>query len=387
MLTRTQIEELGAFTAPHCVSLYLPTHRAGTETHQGRIRLKNLLVRAEADLVEAGVRATVARDMLAPARALLDDDDFWLHQADGLALFLAPERALQALWLAMRVAERAVVSDRFYIKPLLPMVSDGSRFHILAVSLNSVRFFEAERDGIRERELRGSPHRLTDAVGRDWRERSLQLHASAAGSQPAGGGRHAVFHGHGGPADDEKAEIGIFLRRVDDAVCASVGSDRAPIVLAGVENITAAYRLVTRAPNVLPEGLDGNADQATAAELHHRALSVVEPAFAAAVQEEANRYDALSDTGRATDDLATILRAAFEGRVETLFVAPDEERWGTFDESTWTADAHVERRPGDRDLLDLAAVQCLRTGARVHALPAGMISGPSPIAAILRYQV
>ena len=44
-----------------CVSIYAPTHRSGPEVQQGPIRLKNLLKRAEEQLVEGGLRAPEAR--------------------------------------------------------------------------------------------------------------------------------------------------------------------------------------------------------------------------------------------------------------------------------------------------------------------------------------
>jgi len=51
----------------------MPTHRAGTETRQDPIRLKNLLSRAREQLVDGGLRSTEADGILEPARLLLED--------------------------------------------------------------------------------------------------------------------------------------------------------------------------------------------------------------------------------------------------------------------------------------------------------------------------
>jgi hypothetical protein len=54
---RTDLERLALQGAGPCVSLFLPTHRAGPEVQQAPIRLKNLLRQAIEALQAGGVRA------------------------------------------------------------------------------------------------------------------------------------------------------------------------------------------------------------------------------------------------------------------------------------------------------------------------------------------
>ena len=72
------------------VSIFLPTHERGPETKQDPIRLSNLLDEAARDLGNSSNGTEVAA-FLEPARKLLKDEDFWLHQSRGLALFLSPD--------------------------------------------------------------------------------------------------------------------------------------------------------------------------------------------------------------------------------------------------------------------------------------------------------
>ncbi len=67
------------------VSMFMPTHGAGRETQQGPIRFKNLLQEAEKRLLGKGVRSPDVRDMLEPARCLLQERSFWQNQSHGLA--------------------------------------------------------------------------------------------------------------------------------------------------------------------------------------------------------------------------------------------------------------------------------------------------------------
>jgi hypothetical protein len=54
-----------------CVSIFTPTHRAGTETQQDPIRFKNLLREAEERLLASGLGTPEAHELLKPAQRLL----------------------------------------------------------------------------------------------------------------------------------------------------------------------------------------------------------------------------------------------------------------------------------------------------------------------------
>jgi hypothetical protein len=276
-----------------------------------------------------------------------------------------------------------VVASHYHVKPLLELLIGDARFFILAISLNRIRLFSASREAIRQIELEKVPEELRDAVGHDWEQRSLQFHTGAGPGK--GGKRQAVFHGQGSPRDDEKEEISKFLRLVDDGVTRAIENNKSPIVLAGVGNITAIYRSVTNNKRVLDQGVEGSPDHLSPEELLAKSWEVMEPLLRAEPEAAAARYGALAGTGRASNDLSEVLRAACEGRVETLFAALRTHRWGSYDEKTWQALVHPERQPGDRDLIDLAVARSLVTGASVYAVEPNGVPGKGPVAAIFRY--
>jgi hypothetical protein len=125
VVRRTDLQRLALAWQGPCVSVFLPTHRAGREVEQAPIRLKNLLRQATDVLNSDGVRTPEIDRLLAPLRRLLDDRLFWQYQSDGLALFSRP-----GWWRFFRVPldlpELAVVADRFHVSPLLPLLTgDG----------------------------------------------------------------------------------------------------------------------------------------------------------------------------------------------------------------------------------------------------------------------
>ena len=136
---------------------------------------------------------------------------------------------------------------------------------------------------------------------------------------------------------------------------------------------------------MIEEGISGNPDHLRADELHERAWPLVEPFFRRAQQEAVARYRELVGTGGTTSDLADGVAAAGQGRVEVLFVRIDEQRWGTFDPATGRIATNEEPRPGDEDLLNLAAVRTLLAGGTIYAVPSDAVPGGTSLAAILRF--
>ncbi|MBN1137486.1 MAG: hypothetical protein JXM73_12935, partial [Anaerolineae bacterium] len=133
ILTKQDLQELIEKRDGWRVSIFVPTHRTGRETRQARIRLKNLLAQAEERLAAAGLRAPEIKAQLEPASRLVQDSLFWQRQSDGLAIFLAAETA-RHYRLPLDFEELVVVADRFYVKPLLPLLSGDGRFYVLALS-------------------------------------------------------------------------------------------------------------------------------------------------------------------------------------------------------------------------------------------------------------
>jgi hypothetical protein len=370
------LERLAASGSGPCVSLYLPTHRAGPEIEQDPIRLKNLLTEAEESLRSLGLRSSDVAELLRPASTLLDERVFWRYQADGLAIFVRPGW-FRAFRLPIRFAELASVGERFHVKPLLPYFAADGRFFVLALSQNQVRLLEGSRHSVDDVELGHVPESLAEALRYDDPERELLLHVTGGGR-----GARAIFHGHGAGDEVDKERLGRFYRLVDRGIGELLRGRHAPIVLAGVEYGTAIYREVSSYPALEPEVITGNPDHMSAEDLHERAWSIVEPRFRRTLEDDLARFRELDGTGLTARELVEVLQAAREGRAEVVFAALDEERWGTLTEHG--ADVHDQRKPGDEDLIDAAVVAGLRTGARIHVLPSADLPATTA-ASILRY--
>jgi hypothetical protein len=385
ILTRDDLRTLIRKPRGWCVSVFIPTHRAGREIQQDRIRLKNLLREAEEHLVTSGLRGPEAKDLLEPAGRLLHDGLFWQHQSDGLAIFLSRE-VFRTYRLPFDFEELVVVTDRFHIKPLLPLLSGDGRFYVLALSQNQLRLLQGTRYSVSEIDLAEVPASLAEALRYDDPEKRLQWHTQTG--TKTDGERAAIFHGHGvASADDPKNYILRYFHCVDEGLRDLVGGEEVPLVLAGVDYLLPIYKEANTYPHLVDEGIEGNPEELSAKELHQQAWAIVRPLFLAAQKEAGTRYRQLAGAGseQASNDLKEVVPAAYHGRVEVLFVAVGFQQWGVFDPATDVVQLHEEAKPGDEDLLDFAAVQALLNSGTVYAVEPEKVPDEAPLAALLRY--
>lgn len=378
LLTNDQLRDIAGTQAPGCVSLYLPTHRAGPEVQQDPIRLKNLLGAARRELEDLGIDSDTIRDRTAPAERLLHDSDFWARGENGLAVLLGPSGMLTH-HLGATPDELVVVADRFHIKPLLGSVTSGEVFWVLSISQNRVRLLRGGPTGAAEVALEDIPESLAAALWFEDRERQLQSH----GANRVGRGRvSATFHGQGLGKDTQHADLARFLRAVDTGVTHVVDDPGQPIVLCGVERDLAAFREVSRNASLLDDAVRGNCDHRSPTELHDAAWPLVQHTFAAERDRVASQI--ASSNGRSEHDLAAAFAAARDGRVESLIVALGVRRWGVADDRGDIV-VHDAREPGDRDLLDALALETMTHGGDVHAVDPAEVPGGGDLAALMRW--
>lgn len=78
------------------------------------------------------------------------------------------------------------------------------------------------------------------------------------------------------------------------------------------------------------------------------------------------RYENVAGTGVTSEDIATVAAEAVHGRIDTLFIAPSDPVWGTYNAVNATAEVHEQYQRGDDDLINLAAIKTLAQGGKVY---------------------
>jgi len=377
-LTLDQIKELAQQTASPSISIFLPTHRAGRETQQDPIRFKNLLRDAEKQLLDGGMGPREAGALLQSAHALLDDSNFWNHQHEGLAVFMSADD-FHSYPLPFRVEELLVVTQSYYVKPILPLFTNNGHYYILAISLNEVRLFEGTRYGVGQMALPdGIPANMEEALRLDGPQKSLQMHSDGGGG---------MFHGQGPGDEEQKVWVEQYLNLVDTSLKEILREQNAPLVLAGVEYLLPMYRKVSGYQNIMEEGIIGSPDRLRPEELQEQAWRIVETYFQQETKKTVEQYQQLADTDKATDNIEEIVAAAFNGRVDKLILSAENQIWGAFNpkDGKVTRSSNGQSKKYNLALLDFTAMNTLQNGGTVCTLLQNEMPTDSPIAAVFRY--
>jgi hypothetical protein len=376
-------DELKALMEKHqglCVSIFMPTYRTGAESQQNPIRFRNLLRTAEERLLAGGLRPQETKGLLDPAQALLGNVLFWRRQSDGLALFLSAD-LFRYFCLPEPFDEFVVVSDKFHVKPLLPVWSGDGRFYILALSQKEIRLLEGTGHSVQEIELDTVPKSLADALQIDEFDKQVRFRAGSMSGTPG----TAMVSGHGGVAADTKENLLKYFRLIDRGLHELLRDERSPLVLAGVEYLFPIYREANTYPRLIDEGIPGNPQATSTEALHRSAMKIVKPFFQKAENEAVAQYRRSSGTGLTSTDIREILPAGAHGRIGLLFIAAGRRNVGRFDSANGTVELYGRTEAAGEDLLETAAIQTFLNGGSVYILTPEKMPEAGDLAAVFRY--
>lgn len=363
-----------------CVSIYMPTIKRGIDAQHNQIRYKNLLKKTEENLLAANMRPSEVKDFLLPAMELSGDVPFWQKQKNGLVVFIA-SGLFNCYRLPQNFEELVVVSDRFHLKPLIPVLSNNIEFYIIAISKKQVRLLECSRYSKKEVSLEGIPEGITDVLKFDVFEKNLYSHTGSTG----GGGRTTMFHGHGADTEDTKTNMLIYFQKVDRGLREYLRDKRVPLIFAGVDYLFPLYKEANSYPFLVDKAVSGNPETLGAEELHTLAWPIVQSILEERVDNAIAQYRQNAGTGLTSNAIEEIVPSAYHGRVGVLFTALGVQKWGAFNPESDKVVLNDEAQPGCEDLLDFAAIQTFLNGGTVHALKMEELPNGTPLSAIFRY--
>ncbi len=347
--TRAQVAALLAAREPGSVSIYLPTSPLPQDAEGARIELKNLGAEAVRQL-DGDARVQEHLD------DLLADDAFWAYLANSLAVFVTPD-SLRTFRLPNHLTSMVEVSDRFHLKPLLRSVTFPQAALVLALAQGSVRVIEVAGD------VPASELSIADLP--------LEVDTTTTGRIEGA----------------EKVRMRQYARAVDRALRPVLAGLGLPLILAATEPLASIYRSVNGYPDLLAEGITGNPEESSAAELAAAARPILDALYANELVAVRRRFERRVTQGRGATDLTDVARAATFGAVDTLMTDIDDVVPGFVD-----AESGVVTLDGDDDaanygVVDEIARRVLESGGRVLALRRDDIPSEAGVAAILRYPV
>jgi len=382
MINKQDINRLSKEEAPLCISIFIPTHRAGEAGRNDRdiIMLKNQWKDVQDKLEQRGLSPIEIKKIGQPVNELLEDNEFWNHQSDGLALFLT-QNGLEKYTLPISFEAFNYVSHEFYLKPLMPMFVGDGRFFILALELNEVRFFEGTRHTISPVIIEDlTPERLEEVVGYDYEQKSLQFRTQQ-GNQGKG-----AFHGHGEGKEDRKNEILRFFREVNKGLMTMLHDENAPMVVACGDYLFPIYKEANTYKHLLDDPISHNMNDLNPVVLHELAWEKVRPLFDKERREKIAQFNQFHGTGRTAAGTNEILQAALAGKVDTLFLQNRTDIWGEHFPAENRVKIDESHDKSNISLMNQAAVQVFSQDGKVYLLEKEeMPDDSSKMNALFRY--
>ncbi|MFN8446286.1 MAG: hypothetical protein U0175_36180 [Caldilineaceae bacterium] len=368
-----------------CVSVYVPVHQPLNDSAHAALRTRQLLRDVEETLLRV-LPVTAVEQLLMPIRALNDSSAFWRQIQSGAAFLVSKEVEL-IYNLPYPCPESATVARHFNIRPLLPMLHDANHFFVLALSQGNVRLYRGTANSINEVAIENAPTNLAEALRYDEFEKQLQTHTT--GSSSVNGREATMFHGQGSSSEEAvtKKYLQRFLQELEHGVTELLRGDEVPLITAGVEYIRAIYRQVNRYSNLLDAGIAGNCDHWSAQEFQAAALHVLNVERNTALQAKLHQLAEWLGAGdrRGLANIDSIIRAAKQGRVESLFVTPDANAWGAYDATMDRLEKMDQAVANSEDLVNLAAILTLQTGGKVQEVSPSAMPAQAKVGALLRY--
>lgn len=367
------LRDLTAHRQQPSLSLYLPLRQSHGDERQAPLRLKNLLRQARTLLSEGD-----AEELIAPIERELSDPTAAEPAACSLAVF-ASRTGSARYQLPVAVQPMVVVEDRFHLKPLLGLLGEPARFHVLCLSRNHTRLLEADHWSTRRIPTADLlPASLATTLPERDGEPQLQLHSGPRGS--------ALYHGQGAGEHRRDHDLTRYLQSIHTGLRQALPDDDSPVVLAAVRELAAAFRTVAADSRLLDRGVEGNPDHGSDDELVELARPLARKRLSRRRASARRRIQKLAHTPLVTSQLEEVVFAALDGRVQSLFVDGRGPTWGRWDAERRRV--RIEPRPsGDNeDLLDLAAAQTFQQGGEVFVVDAPQMPLPDAAAtAMLRY--
>ena len=364
----------------NCLSLFMPTAKAGPEVRQNPIRLKNLFAEAEALLSQRGTTSHLSGRMLNPLQALLPDTIYWANQSSGFAALCSPDFS-RTYRLPMECRDFVGLADHFHLLPLIRFLRQDRKFYLLALSQNRARLLRCSMQEAEEIEPPDMPRSLEEALKYDDPHTQLQFHTGAPGT---GGRRPALFHGQGVGIDETKDNVLRYSYLVNKGLESVLKNKKDPLILATVDYLFPIYRTANTYPFLIEDFVEGNPDNLSDQDLQKLAWPIVEKLRMDEEQRAISAFEEKAGTGFTSSNLKEVIPSAFQGRVDSLFIAAEAEQWGFVDEVSDGVILHEDRKAESCDLLNFAAVQTLRNGGSVYVLPQERVPD-GLIAALYRY--
>lgn len=362
------------------ITIYMPTHRVTTppSMSEDQLRFKNLYNRALGILKTTDNHNDLIKAFTSKCESLLEDRAFWENMSESI-LICARNNLFEYYHLPIDSEEYVSVADHFHLVPIISLLNELVDYNLLLLSKQDPKFLSGDAYGLVESKVQ-LPRDLKSALNIDeMHQKSLQF-ASVDSSSGA------MYHGHGAGKDNGNHELLKFFRLIDSTINENANTDL-PLIIAGVQNETAAYDVISHHPQILRGHIDGHYTIRDIPMLHEKASEIIQNEIIQASHAAAlESYQVLYGKEQLTSErLADIKDAAENGRVKTLIVNMSRETRDTVRDTMNKVRKLVFPKANESNTVDYIASLVFSQGGQIINLSDDEMPKPKLMLAINRY--
>jgi hypothetical protein len=378
---KQRFRELAEMSGEYSISIYLPSNKdrwIDPVKDINRIKLKNFIKKISQELKNRKVEDDKIKEYLDPLQELLNDDERWGDLMPGMVIFRNKE-FFEFFIMPVDIEEMYYIGWQFYLQPMIQTIHLNNRFYLLSLDLNSVELFRANVFDIQKLKVdEFIPASIEEALGSDY-QADLQFR-----SGQEGGGR-ALFHGQKEGMELKKTEAEKFIRNINDGISKILKDRDEKLVVACVDYLFSIYNEINSYPNLARKHISLSPAKMKPEELKERAMEILQEDLE---QERDNKKHAFNESVEKTNVSETIVSAAYNGQVDTLFLAREEMIWGKFYPEETKTEMHKGYHEEDISLNNFATIHTLLKNGEVYVMEKAHLPDPSrPMNALLRYGI
>lgn len=218
-------------------SFYLQVDYTPQDVKKPAIELKNEIKAARGALEKRGVNDNEISSWLSPVQNLAQEPSLLCELPNSMALFIAEDRNV-LMKIRQPVQNTLTISNRFFVKPLLPLLNDGGLIHLLVLDRGKTRMYRRGLNGLEPVKVPNMPQSIRQTSAFDDPEVSLQRHSTTSrpGKKGNGGQPGTMIHGQGGSKEYTSKLEHRFNHTVGTAVSKFLSENDQTLVIIGDEH-------------------------------------------------------------------------------------------------------------------------------------------------------
>ncbi len=355
-----------------CLSIFLSSHRGGAGSRPSGVELAGMIPRMGSALEACGMHPQDVAKLVEPLTAMSTEEALSAEHADAYCIFRSP-RSLHCFAVRTAVETEWHAEERFAVSPILAHLDYRQAYLLLALAEKRIRLLRCEGADVATVPI---PEGVPESVAEF-------MHDEHPGDH---GKNHFAGVRFGSEVAREKSGHfrRDFMKAIDRGLQPLLRAQGLPLVLAGVEEETAAFSAVSNYPELLPEPVQMSPDGgATDIELAKAAKQVMKR-WSNAAEKQALAEFANAGQGRHCTEYGQILKAANAGQVQHLFIERGARMNGDARHlaGLGAAEGYVYRSD---DLMNAAAVDVLLHKGMVWLMEPEQMPVAVVMAAVLRY--